>query len=238
MRDSKSVWRFDGAIAPIFDFHVKQSVPGYDRIQESVSELANFFCEDGAVVIDLGCATGESLARIQQVVKEKNLRLIGVDESSDMIQQAMKKTKGMSDFQFINEKIEDVKLPEDSSVVLSILTLQFVSQRHRKAVIKKVYESLGSGGVFILVEKTYSKSGCVQEAFTQLYHDFKEREGLDALEIRAKDKSLRGVMRPLTVAENESILKEVGFKNIEMFFRDLHFCGWLAFKEERDANEQ
>ena len=233
MRDSKTVWRFDGAIAPIFDVHVKQSVPGYDRIQESVSELADFFCEDGAVVIDLGCGTGESLSRIQRVVQDKSLQLIGVDESSDMIQQAMRKTKGTNNFHFVNEKIESVKLPEDSSLVLSILTLQFVSQRHRKAVLKKVYESLGNGGVFILVEKTYSKSGCVQEAFTQLYHDFKEREGLDAMEIREKDKSLRGVMRPLTVAENESILKEVGFENIEMFFRDLHFCGWLAFKEER-----
>ncbi|AJD93624.1 hypothetical protein JMA_43070 (plasmid) [Jeotgalibacillus malaysiensis] len=230
MFEEQRKWKFDEKIAPVFDAHVQQSVPGYARIQESVASMTDFFCESGSVVLDLGCSTGETLVRIKSMGVDKKILCMGVDESPDMIQQAIKKTKGDSDYRFYQDRLEAFEFPSDVSVITSILTMQFVKQRYRLDVLKKIYQSLEPGGAFFFVEKTFAERALVQDLFTQVYHDFKESQGLSKEEIRLKDKSLRGVMLPRTVKENEYLLKEAGFEHVEMFFKDLHFTGWIAIK--------
>lgn len=224
------VWQFNHEVAPHFDEHVRQSVPGYQRIQESVVSLTDFFCVDGSTVLDLGCATGETLHLMNQRLKDKEISLIGVDESHEMIQQAMRKTLGNPEYTFLCMRLEDYKFPKSTSVVTSILTMQFVNKHYRKLLLNKVYESLEEGGAFIFVEKSHAGTAQMQEMFTQLYHDFKEEQGLEAEAIRLKDKSLRGVMKPNTFVENEEMLRRTGFKEVELFFKDLHFAGWIAVK--------
>lgn len=224
------VWQFDHEVAPLFDEHVRQSVPGYQRIQESVVSLTDFFCANGSTVLDLGCATGETFHQMNQKLKEKDISYMGVDESHDMIQQAMRKTKGNPSFHFQCQPLESFSFPAEVSVITSILTMQFVRKPYRKQLIQSIYDSLEEGGAFILVEKGYASSAHIQEVFTQVYHDFKEEHGIEAEAIRSKDKSLRGVMSPNTFKENEQMLNEAGFKNVELFFKDLHFAGWIAVK--------
>lgn len=230
MLQDQKVWKFDETVAPHFDEHVRQSVPGYQRIQESVASLTDFFCEDGSTIVDLGCATGETLYQVQQQTREKHLNLIGVDESHDMIQQAMRKTKGKPEYTFLCRRLEDFELPAETAVVTSILTMQFVRKPYRQILLKQIYESLEDGGAFVFVEKSFAASPQMQEMFTQLYHDFKESQGIEPEHIRKKDKSLRGVMMPNSLQENEEMLRRAGFKQIELFFKDLHFAGWIAVK--------
>lgn len=223
-------WRFDKDIAPVFDVHVRQSVPGYVRMQQSVVRLTDFFCSENSLVVDLGCSTGETLSLIQNRHPDRRLHLIGIDESPDMIQQAIKKTAGNPAFVFKPVQLETYDFPSNVGFITSILTMQFVEKRHRRKVVEDIYESLEEGGAFVFIEKTYAKSGQIQDIFNQLYHDFKEEQGIEALDIRKKDKSLRGVMFPNTSEENEAMLQSAGFSEVEMFFKDLHFCGWIAIK--------
>lgn len=223
-------WQFDKNVAPVFDAHVRQSVPGYLRMQQSVVRLTDFFCSENSLVVDLGCSTGETLSLIQNRHPEKRLRLIGIDESPDMIQQAIKKTSGSPAFVFQPEQLETYDFPSDVGFITSILTMQFVEKRHRRRIIEAIHESLEEGGAFVFIEKTYATSGQIQDVFNQLYHDFKEEQGIEPIDIRKKDKSLRGVMSPNTTQENESMLQSAGFSEVEMFFKDLHFCGWIAIK--------
>lgn len=230
MLKKESKWKFNHEVAPTFDTHVRQSVPGYSRFQESVVSMTDFFLLEEGCVLDLGCATGETLHAIYKRNRDMSLRLMGVDESPEMIQEALRKTMGNQVFEFHPSTIESFSFPLDVDVITSLLTIQFTSQRHRKDLLDKIYKSLKPGGAFLFVEKCYADSSQTQEMFTQLYHDFKEKQGLDAEEIRIKDKSLRGVMSLYTTFENEEMLKKAGFKHVEMFFKDLNFAGWIAIK--------
>lgn len=226
----KSAWAFDETVAPVFDAHVRQSIPAYEWIQESVVHMTDFFFSQKAVVVDLGSGTGETLTKIASRHKMKELSLIGVDQSREMICEAVRKGGGSSVYQWVPDKLQDYVFPAKVDVVISILTLQFLEPEERQEVINRAYSSLKKGGALFFVEKVLSDSGRIQDVFTQVYHDQKESAGLSPDEIRRKDESIRGVMRPFTIQENEEMLKEAGFTQIELFMKHFQFTGFLAVK--------
>ena len=98
-------------------------------------------------------------------------------------------------------------------------------------MIKNIYKSLNSQGAFILVEKVNSNNILGQSIFTEIYYDFKIDNKLSHSHIINKAKSLRGVMRPLSEKDNINMLKKVGFKKVEVFFKWFNFSGIIAIKD-------
>ena len=52
----------------------------------------------------------------------------------------------------------------------------------------------------------------VLNIYNDLYYDFKRESGIEDKDILDKNKSLRGVMKPLKLNEILNILTEIGFK--------------------------
>ncbi|HCL4480259.1 TPA: methyltransferase domain-containing protein [Clostridium botulinum] len=220
-------WTFKGEIAKDFDKHVRASVPLYDTIQSLILGMSYFFIRKDSKVVDLGHSTGETILNLKRNIN-KSFKIIGIDSSQKMIIEAKNKLSDITDVELINADITDLKLPK-ADLVISNLTMQFISIENRRKVINNIYNSLNEGGAFIMVEKVILPRGDYQNIYTQLYSDFKERQGFNDKEIRDKDKSLRSVLVPLESNENKKILNSAGFK-VEEFFRYLNFVGYLAIK--------
>lgn len=58
----------------------------------------------------------------------------------------------------------------------------------------------------------------------------KRENGYTDEQIMAKRRSLENVLSPLEPEWNEDLLKEAGFRRVQMFWRCLNFCGWIAVK--------
>ena len=54
--------------------------------------------------------------------------------------------------------------------------------------------------------------------------------GLTEQEVFAKSRAIRGIMIPNTVQENIEMLQEVGFKDVDIFFKWCNFVGFIAIK--------
>jgi tRNA (cmo5U34)-methyltransferase len=223
-------WQFNQDVSHVFDNHVRQSVPHYESLQQLITQLSDFFVQPNSVVYDIGCATGETIYHLNQRHKGKRATFIGIDDSESMLLKAIEKNKEHENIQFVHQAIEHFPFEHKSSLILSVLTIQFIPMEQRKQVIQSVYDSLNKGGAFFFVEKSYAERPNVQEMFTQLYHDDKEANGLTPLEIREKDKSLRGVLKSMSVSENRELLASAGFETIEVFFKYLNFTGFIAIK--------
>ena len=77
------------------------------------------------------------------------------------------------------------------SLVYSLFTLQFLPERDRLKLVKRIYNGLVEGGALILSEKVLAevmRKYRICLAFT--YYDFK-REAFSASEILDKEKSIR-----------------------------------------------
>ena len=115
-------------------------------------------------------------------------------------------------------------------MIVSMFTMQFIPIKHRQKVFKKIYKSLNVGGAFILFEKIRANNAIFQDLFNFLYFDFKKNKNFGSNEILNKEKSLRGIMKPLTLDQNNELLKKAGFKNITPIIQYVNFVGILCIK--------
>lgn len=85
-----------------------------------------------------------------------------------------------------------------------------------------------------MAEKVLAEEGRFNDMWVELYWDFKKGQGLTDDQILQKARSIRGVLRPITLTEHISMLKMIGFSSIDVFFKWYNFAGILAIKTPID----
>jgi len=222
---------FDAETTAVFDDMLHRSVPFYEEIQRMIAELANDFAVDGSNVYDLGCATGATLLRLAEI--ERDVTLVGIDSSADMLARAdeqLQRANPGKRYRLLNQDLHQGLVIENASVVVMSLTLQFVRPLHRARVLRTVRDGLIPQGCLILVEKVLEEETLANRLFIKHYYDFKRRNGYAEIEIAQKREALENVLIPYRLEENREILREVGFRTPELFFKWYNFCGMLAVR--------
>lgn len=223
---------FDKKVAAVFDDMVSRSVPFYHEMQRMTAELVNEFAVDNTNLYDVGCATGTTLLMLDKVL-QKNVKLIGLDNSQEMLDKArvkMIENDVVHAFDLIFADLHKGLHIENASVITFILTLQFVRPLYRERVMRSIYEGMNENSCLILIEKVTSQDSIFNRLFIKNYYDFKRRNGYSEVEISHKRESLENVLIPYREEENYDLLKNAGFKQIEVFFRWYNFCGIIAVK--------
>jgi tRNA (cmo5U34)-methyltransferase len=223
--------RREQVISDTFGSHVRTTVPFYDEIQRMVIELSEYFVRDQSVVYDLGSATGTTLALLSSAHSGKeDVQFVGFDLSKFMIKEARKKVT-RSNVRFQHKKLMDVEFSPPANFMTSLFTMQFLTLAERRTLLRRINEGLIEGGGLLIVEKVSAEHSCFEEIWTELYCDFKRRQGLTPEQILAKANSIRGILKPLSVAENREFLHQSGFAQIEIFFKWYNWAGFLAVKK-------
>lgn len=118
-----------------------RSVPFYGEIQHMIVELARDFVVPESAVYDLGCSTGTTFANLHPHL-DPSVRFVGVDNSEEMLAKCRAKlTKQGVDRELelrCGDLNEGVQI-EDASLVMLILTLQFIRPLHRDRLIADIY---------------------------------------------------------------------------------------------------
>lgn len=131
--------------------------------------------------------------------------------------------------ELVNGNFYEKQIPDNQSLVLSILSMQFMPTAYRQSMINSIYEALNPGGAFVFVEKIIADEG-TDDLNVDLYYQMKRENGYTEEKIMQKRKSLENVLSPLKAEWNEDMLHEAGFEKVDMFWRCLNFCGWVAIK--------
>ena len=225
---------FDESVAAVFDDMVGRSVPFYVEQQAMIAELARRYWQPGTLVLDLGCSTATTLVSICSALSEAHA--VGVDNSSPMLERAGN-ALGQAG---LSERVElrDADLEagigglalEPASVVTVCWTLQFLSVDRREALLREVYDLLVPGGALVLAEKIVAETREVAVLYTDLYYEFKRRNGYSQTETARKREALEGVLVPLTIEGNLALLRRAGFEAPSTFFQWYPFAAFLAVK--------
>jgi tRNA (cmo5U34)-methyltransferase len=225
-------FEFGPETAGVFDDMVDRSVPFYAEIQRMVCELAADFAAAGTTLYDLGCSTGTTLLALDPLVAP-DVHFIGVDNAEAMLAEARRKLMRQSTarrIEFQVADLHDAPIIEDASVVLMVLTLQFIRPLHRARIIRRIADGLNESGCLILVEKLTLESSLLNRLFINHYYAMKRRHGYSDIEIAQKREALENVLIPYRMDENVELLKEQGFRHVEEFFRWYNFSALIALK--------
>ena len=85
-------------------------------------------------------------------------------------------------------------------------------------------------GCLILVEKVLAEESLFNRLFIKYYYDLKRREGYSDTEIAQKREALENVLIPYKLQENSKLLRDSGFREVDVFFKWYNFCGIVAVK--------
>ena len=225
-------FKFDEKVADVFDDMVGRSVPFYDEIQKMACALTKDFAQNNTNIYDLGCSTGTTFDMLHPMLDE-SIAFIGIDNSKPMLEQASKKLSHVEksrELVFEHADIENGYVLENASVVLMVLTLQFVRPLHREKIAKKIYEGMNKNSALIIVEKLLSADSTLNRLFIDHYYDYKRLQGYSETEIVQKREALENVLIPYRMEENVALFKDAGFRHVEDFFRWYNFSGIIAVK--------
>ncbi|WP_096527773.1 carboxy-S-adenosyl-L-methionine synthase CmoA [Candidatus Nitrosoglobus terrae] len=225
-------FHFDSATASVFDDMVSRSVPFYAEMQRMTEEIAIDFATAGSNLFDLGCATGTTLLRLDLSL-DSEVQFVGIDSSQDMLEKARQKfsqRKSVRKCKFITADLHREKIVENASVVVMILTLQFIRPLYRTQVIRSLIEGMNQQSCLIIFEKITLDDSLFNRLFIRYYYNMKKRQGYSDVEIARKREALENVLIPYRPEENYELLSEAGFTHIEEFFRWYNFSGILAVK--------
>ncbi len=227
-------FHFGHKVAGVFDDMVGRSVPFYHEIQRMTGELVADFAAEGTAIYDLGCSTGTTFLQIaQSVPAERNVRYVGIDSSPEMLELAKEKLSGPGfgrPFELQCADLNQGVRIDNASVVLMVLTLQFIRPLYRQRLIRSICEGLTDNGALILVEKVLGENSTFNRLFIEHYYEMKKENGYSELEIAQKREALENVLIPYRLEENKELLHEQGFRHVDVFFKWYNFCAIIATK--------
>jgi tRNA (cmo5U34)-methyltransferase len=225
---------FNKEVASVFDDMVDRSVPFYQEIQRMTAELAVDFAQPGTNLYDLGCSTCNPFLQIDRLMPPNSgVRFVGVDDSPQMLDKARAKlaaTKFARPYELRHADLNTGVEIENASVVLMVLTLQFIRPLYRERLVQSIYKGMADNGCLIVVEKVLGEHSTFNRLFIKHYYEMKVRNGYSELEIAQKREALENVLVPYRLEENKELLRNAGFRHVDTFFKWYNFCGMIALK--------
>jgi tRNA (cmo5U34)-methyltransferase len=225
-------FKFGKEVAVVFDDMLERSVPFYAEMQRMISEMAVDFAVEGSNVYDLGCSTGTTMLNLDAVLPPQ-IKFVGVDNSPEMLERCRAKLAA-SNFvrphELVCADLNNGVHIQNASLVLMVLTLQFIRPLHRDKLVARILQGLNENGALILVEKVIGEDSLFNRLFINYYYDLKRKNGYSELEISQKREALENVLVPYKLLENREMLIQAGFRYCDVFFKWYNFCGIIAVK--------
>jgi tRNA (cmo5U34)-methyltransferase len=222
---------FDSAVARVFPDMIKRSVPGYAETVAMSGVIAGEYARDNTNLYDLGCSLGAVTLAMRHGVKVENCKIIGIDNSSAMIEQAghyLALDEGSVEVELMCADIISQPI-ENASVVALNYVLQFIAQNQRLDLLTHIANGLNQGGALILSEKICFDDD-EQPLQDKLHLDFKRANGYSELEIAQKRSAIENVLIPETESAHIARLKLAGFSRIIRWYQCFNFVSYLAIK--------
>ncbi|KMY50514.1 class I SAM-dependent methyltransferase [Peribacillus loiseleuriae] len=171
----------------------------YDCKHSFVSEYGNHLIEllapkAGERILDLGCGTGDLAKRLH----DYKVDVVGVDQSKNMVMQAMNKYPTIK---FFVQDATNLEYKNEFDAVFSNATLHWIKQP--KQALNCIYNSLRQGGRFIA---EFGGKGNVQTITDEIINQIKE--------VGRDYKTDQFPWYYPSIGEYSSLMEEVGFRVI------------------------
>lgn len=239
--DKAARFSFDEHVVACFPDMIRRSVPGYGQVLSMLPIFARRHCQfrqynnqgkKVSRIYDLGCSLGAASMALAGAFEAKDLQIKAIDISPTMTKEAknmMDENFPNHDIEIITEDIRHTQLESCDMVILN-LTLQFLPESDRNAVLENIHRALVDGGILIMTEKTHALNEQDDAWLVERYYDFKRANGYSEMEISGKRNALENVLITDTLERHHQRLHTVGFHRHFTWFQFLNFASMIAFK--------
>ena len=231
MTDSNNARSF---IQEVYDNVVRQIMPFYDTIQSETVDLVRTLKPDVKQWLDTGCGTGNLVEIALRFFPDTNFVL--TDPTELMLKRAVDRLQAFPEkrVRFLPPtpsegllSYENVLKPQ---VITAILCHHYFNKQQRRTATDICYRLLEAGGVFISVENIMPDSPQGTQLGLVRWKRFQIEHGRENVMAEKHTKRFNSEYFPITVNEHIELLKETGFRTVELFWKSQMQAGFYAIK--------
>ncbi|MFT4091718.1 MAG: class I SAM-dependent methyltransferase [Asticcacaulis sp.] len=203
----------------------KQIIPGFDGLHRITGQLIAE--ANPKTILALGGGGGLETRTLLDHVPEA--RVCAVDPSAEMLAQGRAYLQDDARVDWVEGLIFDApEGPFDAATCL--LTLHFVPDDGAKLeTLKALRARLKSGAPFVMAHLSIDKADPKSDLRFDRYLRFAQTSGMDAHALENAHKRVRTMLNCVGPKRDEQLLREAGFSGIELVFKGLYWCGWVAY---------
>lgn len=152
-RDQLSVSWFWNWYARSYDVLIR-FIP-YKRLIQEISKTTKRYHARGMTVLEIGCGTGNIASELQTM---KEIKYVGIDSSSIMVERAKKKLHGKGNFSFIVLEAENINQLSPNKFGIVIINNVLYAIRDHANLLREVQTLLADDGKIIVSEPLRNSS--------------------------------------------------------------------------------
>jgi tRNA (cmo5U34)-methyltransferase len=214
----------DPAAVATYADEAPRKVPGLADLHRMTMLLLSEYAQQAADILVVGAGGGIELRAMAEARPEWTFT--GVDPSAAMLDLARRNLAPFRDRIELIEGTVDAGPSRTFDGAACLLTLHFLDQRERLSTLQGIRRRLKPEARLVVAHHSV-ESGGADRALARSAA-FADRTGVDWAKARASAAGMAARLPLLSVAEEEALLGEAGFSNVERFYAAFSFRGWVA----------
>lgn len=215
--------------AEIYDVQVRKTLPYYDSFHEESLNIIKATHIKPKNWLDTGCGTG-TLAQ-KTIAQFPDVHFVLADPSMQMLDLAKAKLASFKNVEFIEaptEKLTDLNTRFD--VITAIQSHHYSDTAKRQQATKVCYNLLNPNGIYVTFENTRPFTEKGTAIGKENWKNFQIKSGRDPATAEAHMKRFGTEYYPITVEEHLALLRETGFRVVELLWYAYMQSGYYCIK--------
>jgi tRNA (cmo5U34)-methyltransferase len=200
-----------------------RKVPGLADLHRMAMLLLSERAQQAAHILVVGAGGGMELKAMAEARRE--WLFTGVDPSVAMLDLARRHIEPFNDRIALIEGTVDAAPPGSFDGATCLLTLHFLDRCERLQTLKDIRRRLKPDARLVVAHHSVPSGGA--ERWLARSAAFADRTRVDR-KAMASAAGMAGRLPLLSVAEEEALLCEAGFSDVELFYAAFSFRGWVA----------
>lgn len=216
-----------------YDARICSVLPYYLSFHQETINLVKSFPFSPKVWLDTGCGTGSLVSKAIEEFPDTKFLLL--DPSEGMLDQATKKLSSYSagKLEFLKASpTQDFsqELEEKPDIITAIQCHHYLDREGRARAIAMCYNLLKEGGVYITFENIRPLTEEGTEIGKRYWSRFQLTHGRTEEEVKEHLKRFDTEYFPITIEEHLKLLRETGFRAVELFWYSYMQAGFYCIK--------
>lgn len=204
---------------------IKQTLPYYEEFYKEITDVVKCHFNSKISWLDIGCGTG----KMAELGLNLSDRFVLLDNSADMLDTARKHITS-DKAEFVLKSARDMEYEDEFDAVTAVQVFHYLSADERRKAICKCYNALKSGGIFISFENFAPNTELGTAQYLNRWKQYQISQGKTEQEAQEHISRHRKDYFPITIDEHKSLLKECGFKAVELLWCSYMQAGFVGIK--------
>lgn len=187
--------------------------------------LAERVPHDGRLLV-VGAGGGLELKRFAET--HAGWSFVGVDPAREMLKLARATLGPLASRALLHEGYVETAPAGPFDGATCLLTLHFVAPAQRHQMLKEIRQRLRPAAPFVVAHLSFPQQPDERQVWLDRYAAFVASSGVDPAKAKAGAQAIGSRLSILSPEQDESLLREAGFSDVQLFYAGFTFRGWVS----------